>query len=172
MDTGNSRVRYIAGRPLNIGSDKFEPGDTIPAAAIALIPYVESFTNSGHIYVVHGENGYEKLPPHIYGVVKTKREVEEAMAAEAPIELEQAKDAHEKHETNEAKIRSEAESIVARNSKDPSLSKDAERVLFTKGQSTVDPDKAEKEEAAAKEAAEKEQKPAPRQTQRKTTAKK
>lgn len=63
---------YIAGRPLDVGDDHYNPGDKIPSSAIDSIPQLPSFVSAGMIYLVHGKEGIDKLPPHLFSVVSSK----------------------------------------------------------------------------------------------------
>ena len=141
----DGRLSYVAGRPLDIGANHFDPGDAVPADSIREIPYVESFVSSGYLYVTHGPKGYEALPPHIYGLVKTRIEAEAAVVGESPIVLSAQVEGHEAHINSNDTIRAEAESIVNADFRNPEANQQAARVLFKRGISDVNPDKVEEE---------------------------
>lgn len=148
MDTtGIDSLRYLAGRPLDIMEHHYEPGDTVPPSVVALIPYVEAFTRSGHLFLLHPEKGYEQLPPHLYNVVMTKSEAKQALKPAPPIITPATEKAAERHAADPVVALAEAESIVRVNHKDPELGAKAERHLFEKGVSTVKPADSDKRAA-------------------------
>jgi len=72
----NLDLEYIVGRPLTVGDTDFAPGDDLPQEYVEQIPLLESFVNAGYLYRVHPEQGYDRLPPHLYTTVVTRKEAE------------------------------------------------------------------------------------------------
>jgi len=72
----NLDLEYIVGRPLTVGDRAFWHGEDLPQEYVLQIPLLESFVSSGYLYRVHPDQGYDRLPPHIYNDVITRKEAE------------------------------------------------------------------------------------------------
>lgn len=87
-------VTFLAGRPLKVNGNEYEPGDEVPQVDLDTIPAIESYVSAGYLYRVVDEEGYNKLPPHLFHTVQTRRELEAQLendrSFEEPVEEAQA----------------------------------------------------------------------------------
>ena len=72
-------LEYIVGRPITVGDREFWPAEDLPLEYVEQIPLIESWVSAGYIYRVHPDQGYDRLPPHIYNDVITRKEAEAAI---------------------------------------------------------------------------------------------
>lgn len=55
-------TKYIVGRPLKVGEDQLDVGDTLTKKQLDMIPRLESWISMRHIYVVATQRDLDKLP--------------------------------------------------------------------------------------------------------------
>ena len=93
IDHAGLDLEYIVGRPISVGETDFWPGEDLPQEYVDQIPLIESYVSAGYIYRVHPELGYERLPPHLYNDVVTRKEAEAHLEGDpgitAPIDAAQ-----------------------------------------------------------------------------------
>lgn len=86
-------TEYIVGRPLIVGDRQFWPAEDLPQEYVDEIPLIESWVSAGYIYRVVPDKGYDRLPPHIYTAVITRKEAEAKLEGDpgitAPIDAAQ-----------------------------------------------------------------------------------
>src|SRR5688572_23210114 len=74
---GLEGMTYICGRPFTSEDGQHNPGEEVPNAPT--FPLLESLVNSGFLYRVYEGNGYDRLPPHVFNAVQTRREAQAAI---------------------------------------------------------------------------------------------
>ena len=93
IDHAGLDLEYIVGRPITVGDRDFWPAEDLPQEYVEQIPLIESFVSAGYLYRVHPELGYDRLPPHLYNDVVSRKEAEAAIEGDpgitAPIDAAQ-----------------------------------------------------------------------------------
>ena len=72
---GTQGVKYIVGRPFTSEEGEHNTGEEVDPGLAESWRYVEALVNSGYLYKVYDE-GYDRLPPHVYNSVMLKHEAE------------------------------------------------------------------------------------------------
>jgi hypothetical protein len=78
-------LEYIVGRPITVGDKDFWPAEDLPQEYVDQIPLIDSWVSAGYLYRVHPDLGYDRLPPHIYNDVVTRKEAEAKLAGDPGI---------------------------------------------------------------------------------------
>ena len=96
--------KFIAGRPFAVDGGNVEPGDELTKAQVESIPYLESFIHAGYIYVVYTAKDYDRLPPHIFTAVMTRREAEHMVHQKDSVAVEEAIKAQERGDEDPMRV--------------------------------------------------------------------